>query len=87
VLGRLGIEPGEAMMVGDWPERDIAGASELGITTVFARYGDTFATKTSGADYEIDDIYTLIEIVDTINKGEQLPGAGERSRPASRDDL
>lgn len=69
VLEELGIQPGEAMMVGDWPERDIVGATELGITTVFARYGDTFGTKTSGADYEIADIYALIEIVDTLNSG------------------
>lgn len=67
VLEELGIEPSEAMMVGDWPERDIVGASEVGLTTVFARYGDTFGTSTSGADYEIADIYALIEIVDTLN--------------------
>ena len=68
-LERLGIEPGEALMVGDWPERDIAGAGELGIHTVFARYGDTFGTKESGADYEIEDIYELVSIIDELNKG------------------
>jgi len=70
VLDRLGIAPQEAMMIGDWPERDIVGASELGIQTVFARYGDTFETESSGADYEIDDIFRLVEIVDRINGGE-----------------
>ncbi len=69
VLAALGIEPHEAMMIGDWPERDIVGASDLGIKTVFARYGDTFGTDSSGADYEIDDIFGLIEIVDSINRG------------------
>lgn len=67
VLERLGVAPEEALMIGDWPERDIVGAAELGIRTVFARYGDTFGTKESGADYDIDDIYRLVEIVDGIN--------------------
>jgi hypothetical protein len=35
--------------------------------TVFARYGDTFGTNVSGADYDIDDIYSLIEIVDILS--------------------
>lgn len=69
VLATLEIKPDEAMMIGDWPERDIVGASDLGIKTVFARYGDTFGTDSSGADYEIDDIFRLIEIVDSINSG------------------
>ncbi len=67
VLDELGIEPHEALMIGDWPERDIVGAAELGIRTVFARYGDTFGTKVSGADYDVDDIYGLIRIVDELN--------------------
>ena len=67
VLDRLGIRPEEALMVGDWPERDIVGAGELGITTVFARYGDTLGVRESGADYDIDDIYRLVSIVDELN--------------------
>jgi putative hydrolase of the HAD superfamily len=66
-LDRIGIAPAEALMVGDWPERDIAGASELGIHTVFARYGDTFETRESGADFEIEDIFSLVGIVDGLN--------------------
>ena len=69
-LERIGIEPAEALMVGDWPERDIAGAGELGMHTVFARYGDTFGTGESGADYEIEDIFELVRIVDEINCAE-----------------
>jgi putative hydrolase of the HAD superfamily len=57
------------MMIGDWPERDIVGAADLGIKTVFARYGDTFGTESSGADYEIEDIFQLTEVVDSINSG------------------
>jgi putative hydrolase of the HAD superfamily len=69
VLDRMGIRPDEALMVGDWPERDIVGAAELGIRTVFARYGDTFGTQESGADYDISDAYALVKIVDDLNGG------------------
>jgi len=67
VLDTFEVEPGEAIMVGDWPERDITGAAKVGITTVFARYGNTFGTEESDARYEIDDIIELIGIVDEIN--------------------
>ena len=70
-LERLGVKAEETIMVGDWPERDITGAAKLGMTTVFARYGDTFGTVNSGADYEINDIIELLEIVDKLNKGEK----------------
>jgi HAD superfamily hydrolase (TIGR02253 family) len=67
-LERLEVEPGEALMVGDWPERDMVGAKSLGMKTVFARYGDTFGTKESGADYDIDDALELVAIVDRLNR-------------------
>jgi putative hydrolase of the HAD superfamily len=47
------------------------GARQVGIRTVFARYGDTFGTTTSGADFEIDDIYELVGIVDRLNGAEK----------------
>ncbi len=74
VLEMMSIGPDEALMVGDWPERDIVGAAELGIRTVFARYGDTFGTKESGADYEIDDAYGLVQIIDELNSAEPAKG-------------
>jgi putative hydrolase of the HAD superfamily len=67
VLRRLGVDPHEALMIGDWAERDVVGAKGLGMTTVFARYGDTFDTKVSGADHDIDDLLELVGIVDGIN--------------------
>jgi len=63
----LGIAPSEAIMVGDWPERDVVGAAKVGIKTAFARYGDTFGTVHSGADYDLNDIYELVAIVDRLN--------------------
>lgn len=70
VLERLAVEPDEALMVGDWPERDVVGATQLGIRTVFARYGDTFGTRESGADFEIQDIHALVDVVNRLNVGE-----------------
>jgi len=67
VLRRLGVTPGESLMVGDWAERDVVGGKSLGMKTAFARYGDTFNTRESGADYDIDDVFELVEIVDTLN--------------------
>lgn len=63
----LGIAPQEAIMIGDWPERDVAGAASVGLRTAFARYGDTFGTVNSGADYELNDVYELVSIVDALN--------------------
>jgi HAD superfamily hydrolase (TIGR02253 family) len=62
-LEKLGVKPSEALMIGDWAERDVVGAKKVGLMTVFARYGDTMATENSGADYEIEDIQQLLEIV------------------------
>jgi len=74
-LEKLGIEPEEALMVGDWPERDMAGASKVGIKTVYARYGDTYSridTKgpkvIPGANFIIDDIGELLEIVENFDE-------------------
>jgi len=66
-LSLLRVRCSDALMVGDWPERDVVGAAKLGIKTVFARYGDTFGTIHSGADFEINDMIELVEIVDKLN--------------------
>ena len=63
----LDLEPQETLMVGDWPERDIIGAKNVGMKTAFAKYGDTFDTKNSGADYVLEDISDLINIIDNTN--------------------
>lgn len=66
-LDHFGLSPEEAVMVGDWPERDITGAAHVGLVTVFARYGNTFGSVESGARYDINDIYEIVDIVDRIN--------------------
>lgn len=67
LLQRLDVAPEEAIMVGDWVERDIVGASQIGMKTAFARYGDTFETKSHNADYELNDISELIDIIGKVN--------------------
>jgi len=67
VLERLKLDSGEVLMVGDWPERDVVGASKLGIRTIFAQYGDTFGTEDSGADWDVENVYEIINIVESLN--------------------
>lgn len=66
-LHRMELKPEEVIMVGDWPDRDMVGAHQLGIKTVFARYGHTKGQTISGADYDIDDIGELPGVLDRIN--------------------
>jgi HAD superfamily hydrolase (TIGR02253 family) len=66
-LQELHVKPQEALMVGDWAERDMVGAAQLGMTTVFARYGDTFGTVESHATYELNDVSELLDVVDREN--------------------
>ena len=66
-LDLLQVPPGEALMVGDWAERDVVGAANLGMTTAFARYGDTFGTVQSHADYDLNDASELLDVIDAEN--------------------
>jgi HAD superfamily hydrolase (TIGR02253 family) len=70
-LELLQVKPHEAIMVGDWAERDVVGAANLGITTAFARYGDTFGTTESHADYDLVDVSELLQVIDTENAKER----------------
>ncbi len=67
LLSRLNVAPEEAIMVGDWVERDIVGAAAVGMKTAFARYGDTFNTTAHNADYELNDISELIQVIEKVN--------------------
>ncbi|MBI2653857.1 TIGR02253 family HAD-type hydrolase [Candidatus Woesearchaeota archaeon] len=60
---KLKLKPQQCLMVGDRPERDIKGAKKLGMVTCFAKYGNPGAGS-SEANYEIDDIKELLEIVE-----------------------
>lgn len=62
-LDYLKLKPEEAIMVGDWAERDMVGAKKVGLTTVFARYGDLQNQQNVVADHEVNDIQELLEII------------------------
>ena len=66
-LDGMGLRPEETIMIGDWPERDVVGAQQIGMKTAFARYGDTFGTVHSGADWDLNDIYQLVGIINEHN--------------------
>ena len=66
-LKKLGLNPESSLMIGDWPERDVVGAKKIGMKTAFAVYGDTFGTKNSGADWDVEDISELVIIIKKNN--------------------
>ena len=66
-LNKLQLKPEDSLMIGDWPERDVVGAKQIGMRTAFAVYGDTFGTNNSGADWDIQDVSEIITIIKKIN--------------------
>tara|TARA_Y100000768_G_scaffold202383_1_gene152201 strand:- start:181 stop:864 length:684 start_codon:yes stop_codon:yes gene_type:complete len=66
-LDKMNVGPDEALMIGDWPDRDVVGAKQIGMKTIFARYGDTFGTNDSGADWDVNDIYEVVGIIKELN--------------------
>ncbi len=81
VLELLEVAPEETIMVGDWPERDVVGAIKVGMRTAFARYGDTFGTVHSGADWDLEDIQELLDIVAALNADEPSREPGRKETP------
>jgi putative hydrolase of the HAD superfamily len=65
-LEKLGAKAEESIMVGDWAERDMIGAKNIGMTTVFARYGDIFNTQDHGGDFEIARIGDILKVVEKL---------------------
>jgi putative hydrolase of the HAD superfamily len=57
-LRKLGREARETAMVGDSPNRDLVPAMQLGMLTVYARYGDRFADTRDEKDR-----YTTIDTI------------------------
>ena len=63
IASLLSIPAKNSLMVGDWPERDVIGAKKLGMRTAFAKYGDVFSTKHSGADFDIMNVKEILTII------------------------
>jgi len=66
-LNKLKLKPEEVLMVGDWPEKDIKGAANLGMKTCFARYGMVKKFKKPGADFEINSFVQVLDVIDKLN--------------------
>jgi putative hydrolase of the HAD superfamily len=64
-LVRMKATARETLLVGDSPRRDIAPGVVLGMSTVYARYGDRFSRPTldGGADHAIDSFPELLDIL------------------------
>jgi putative hydrolase of the HAD superfamily len=64
-LEMMKASPSETILVGDSPRRDIEPCRNLGIRTVYARYGDRFSRDrtTAAADYCVDSLRDLPEIL------------------------
>ncbi len=61
-LEQLNVKPEEVLHVGDWPDRDVAGAKALGMKTALAKYGLT-KPVTIKADYELNRIEDLLIVI------------------------
>ncbi|HIH43266.1 TPA: TIGR02253 family HAD-type hydrolase [Candidatus Woesearchaeota archaeon] len=62
-LEKLELSAGECLMVGDWPERDIAGAKAVGMKACFAKYGCARTIENHGADFVLHSFEELLEII------------------------
>ena len=65
----LGVNPSEALFVGDNPERDIIGAKKTGIATCLAKYGcQNYSQEENVADYTIEKFEEILRIVKEIGE-------------------
>ncbi|MBZ0264726.1 HAD-IA family hydrolase [bacterium] len=65
-LKLMELKPEQTMMLGDWVDRDLAGAKRIGMRTVHARYGSELPSTglDSTTDAAIDDFRDLLQIVE-----------------------
>lgn len=73
-LERLEVTADQAVIIGDWKERDILGGHNAGLHTVYARYGDQYSkytdkveTGTAEPDFVVDDLVELLDALDKLN--------------------
>ena len=73
-LERLKVTPDQAVIIGDWKERDILGGNKAGLHTVYARYGDQYSKYadkmeigTAEPDFVVDDLLQLLDALDQLN--------------------
>ena len=70
ILKYFDILPYESIMVGDWPERDLDGAKNVGMKTAFAKYGaSSFNEKQyKSADVILNNISEIINYIRLENR-------------------
>ncbi|MES2153759.1 MAG: HAD-IA family hydrolase [bacterium] len=61
-LDLFAVPPHHVLMVGDWPEKDMAGARAVGMRTVWARYGKPGIPPPPDAEQAIDHVEELIRL-------------------------
>lgn len=61
ICAELGVEPGECVMVGDNPERDVAGGIAAGMKTVWVRRYGRERDGRFPADLECSDLHEMLD--------------------------
>ncbi len=64
ICEKLGVQPEECLMLGDWPERDVQGGKLAGMKTCLAKYGQVRPAK---ADYQIKAFKGLLDVIAECN--------------------
>jgi putative hydrolase of the HAD superfamily len=62
-LDLFGLPPTQVLMVGDWPEKDMAGARAAGMRTAWARYGKPGAPVPPEAEWVLESVEGLIPLL------------------------
>jgi putative hydrolase of the HAD superfamily len=73
-LRKLGVKPEEAVMVGDRLYSDIYGAKEVGMFTIWFRYGkyrDRELEYEEYADFTVEQLNEILEIIRRLNDEEK----------------
>ena len=69
ILDYFKIQPSEAIMVGDWPEKDLDGAKSVGMKAAFAKYGNSSKeVNLDRTDIVLNDISDILKYIKNINK-------------------
>lgn len=82
VLERLGVPPERAIMVGDNPERDVAGGRASGLATVWVERTGAAAPPAAACDLRVRTLDEALPWILTRTGG-GAPGAGAGSRPGA----
>lgn len=59
-LEKLGVEPSEALHVGDYRQRDVLGAKNAGMKTAWAKYGNNLLGDDVQADFVLEKFTDLL---------------------------